>query len=81
MNNIEIIAQVIVLIAYLICGVVFLQKKQYKILIFVSIFNLLMLIQYYLRFFVQVNYIKLEWKNLWIIYHKFQYLNIEKLKI
>lgn len=60
MNNIEIIAQVIVLIAYLICGVVFLQKKQYKILIFVSIFNLLMLIQYYLRFFVQVNYIKLE---------------------
>ena len=63
MNNIEIIAQVIVLIAYLICGVVFLQKKQYKILIFVSIFNLLMLIQYYLRFFVQVNYIKLEWKN------------------
>ena len=63
MNNIEIIAQVIVLIAYLICGVAFLQKKQYKILIFVSIFNLLMLIQYYLRFFVQVNYIKLEWKN------------------
>ena len=48
MNNIEIIAQVIVLIAYLICGVAFLQKKQYKILIFVSIFNLLMLIQYYL---------------------------------
>lgn len=48
MNNIEILSQIIVLIAYIICGIAFLQKNQCRILIFVSIFNLLMLIQYFL---------------------------------
>lgn len=48
MNHIELIAQIIVFIAYIICGMAFLQKKQYKILIFVSLFNFLMLVQYYL---------------------------------
>lgn len=40
------LSQLLVLIAYAICGIAFLQKKQIKILFLVTYFNILMLIQY-----------------------------------
>lgn len=48
MFNVYFISQLLVIIAYIFCGIAFLQKKQIKILILVSAFNLLMLIQYLL---------------------------------
>lgn len=41
-----IISQILVIIAYIICGFGFLQKKRIHILIYSSIFNVLMLFQY-----------------------------------
>jgi len=46
MPSIYWLSQLFVVIAYIICGIAFLQKKQFKILILVTIFNLLMLIQF-----------------------------------
>ena len=46
MLNIYFFSQLLVLIAYIICGIAFLQKKQIKIMLFVSLFNFLILIQY-----------------------------------
>lgn len=46
MFNIYLISQLLVIIAYIICGIAFLQKNKTKILILVSIFNALILIQY-----------------------------------
>lgn len=46
MFDVYLISQILVLIAYIICGIAFLQKKQIKIMVLVSIFNILVLIQY-----------------------------------
>lgn len=48
MSNVEVLSQVIVTVAYIVCGIAFLQKEQYRILCFILIFNSLMLFQYYL---------------------------------
>lgn len=46
MFNIYFVSQLLVIISYTFCGIAFLQKKQIKILILVSVFNLFMLTQY-----------------------------------
>lgn len=46
MFNVYFLSQLLVIIAYIICGIAFLQKSKIKILILVSIFNILILIQY-----------------------------------
>jgi len=46
MFDVHFLSQILVLIAYIICGIAFLQKKQLKIMMLVSVFNMLILIQY-----------------------------------